>query len=246
MNALNGEEMLVAWERSRRRSDQEAALVLLAMAMPESSTEDLSTLPLAERNGLLLELRARTLGSRMDGCGHCPECGTRLEFALDARALALQLREQVPESTVELCGFVMRPTNSADLLACSAAASDAEACSMLLERTVREKVAGGAARPTPGSVLQGLPEPLVAALIEQFERLNAAAEIQVWLQCADCGARSQLDLDIAHYLVREVADAARRLLQEIHELAGAYGWSERSIVRMTRERRAIYLEMLRA
>jgi hypothetical protein len=91
-----------------------------------------------------------------------------------------------------------------------------------------------------------LPGTVAAALLEQFERLNAAAEIQVRLQCAACGAQPQLDLDIAHYLVREIAEAARRLLLEIHELASAYGWSERSIAGMTNARRAVYLEMLRA
>jgi hypothetical protein len=34
------------------------------------------------------------------------------------------------------------------------------------------------------------------------------------------------------------------LLGEIHELASAYGWSERAIAQMSAGRRAAYLEML--
>jgi len=94
--------------------------------------------------------------------------------------------------------------------------------------------------------LESLPAPVFDAVIERFDRLNAAAEIEVQLQCAGCEGHPHLDLDIAHYLVREIAGAARRLMAEIHQLASAYGWSEESIARMSGARRAAYLEMLNA
>jgi hypothetical protein len=250
MHALNGEEMLMAWERSRQRPEQEAALALLSLAWPERSAGELAALPLAERNALLLELRASTLGHQMEGRAPCPECGVQLEFALDARALARGLREQMPEDCEELSGFAMRPANTQDLLACADVTSEEEARIILLERTVRvkneESEEAGTIEGRRGAELLSLPAPVTAALMEQFERLNAAAEIQVQLQCAACEARPQLDLDIAHYLVREIAGAARRLMMEIHELASAYGWSEESIARMSGARRAAYLEMLNA
>jgi hypothetical protein len=230
MNALNGEEILLAWEKSRRQPEPQAAIALLSLALPGSSTTELATLPLAKRNELLLELRALTLGSRLEGVGECPECGVRLEFALDTATLVLGLREPPGESIEGSRDFVMRPVNTLDVLACSGATTDDEACRILLQRTVRMSA-------------DGLGN---AALMEQFERLNAPAEIQVRLQCAACGAHPQLDLDIAHYLVREIGNTARRLMVEIHELASAYGWSESSIARMTNERRAAYLEILHA
>ena len=55
-----------------------------------------------------------------------------------------------------------------------------------------------------------------------------------------------LDLDIAGFVWREVALAARRLLTEIHRLARAYGWSQQAIAAMSTPRRAAYLEMLDA
>jgi hypothetical protein len=230
MNALNGEEILVAWEQSRRQPEQEAAIALLALALPGTSNAELAALPLARRNELLLELRALTLGNRLEGIGECPECGVRLEFALDTATLALGLRARPEESIEELCDIVIRPVNTLDVLACSQAISDDEACSILLKRTVRMSA-------------DGL---VTAALLQQFESLNAPAEIQVRLQCAACGAHPQLDLDIAHYLIREIGDTARRLMLEIHDLASAYGWSEGTIARMTNERRAAYLEILHA
>jgi len=250
MHALSGEEMLVAWESSRQRPEQEAALAVLALAWPERTAGELAVLPLAERNAQLLELRASTLGRQMEGRAPCPECGVTLEFALDARTLADGLREQITEDGEELNGFVMRPANTQDLLACAGATSDEEACLILLERTVRVKNAGldeaGTMEAGRGTGLPSWPASVSAALMERFERLNAAAEIQVQLQCVACKARPRFDLDIAHYLVREIAGAARRLLVEIHELASAYGWSEQSIARMSGARRAAYLEMLNA
>lgn len=101
MHALNGEEILIAWEGSRNRHEQEAALSLLALAWPERSTSELAALPLAERNALLLELRAATLGRQMEGRAVCPECGVQLEFELNARALAQGLRQETQQSGAE-------------------------------------------------------------------------------------------------------------------------------------------------
>ena len=235
MRALNGEEMLMAWENSRQRPEQQAALALLVLASPERSLAELAALPLAERNALLLELRASTLGPQMESCARCPACGMQLEFALDARVLAQGLREQTAENPDALDGFAMRPVTTQDLLDCAAAASDEEARLLLLRRTTWGR---GADRDEAALIDAGL--------IDRFARLNAAAEIQVQLQCADCESRPQIDLDIAHYLVREIASAGRRLLLEIHQLASAYGWSEQSIAGMSGARRAAYLEMLNA
>jgi hypothetical protein len=254
MNALKGEKILMAWERSRYRSDQEAALILLALALPESSIEALAALPLAERDTLLLELRARTLGSRMESRARCLECGVQLEFELDAHALARSLREQILESVEDSSGLPMRPINTQDLLACSVATSDEHASRILLERALRVKSSDAVGGVGEASTLEAelgagpgtLSASEFAAVMERFERLNAAAELQVRLHCGACGARPQLDLNIAHYVVREIAGAARRLMVEIHELARAYGWSERSIARMTDQRRAAYLEILQA
>ena len=137
MHALNGEEMLVAWEHARQRPEQEAALALLGIAWPERSAGELAILPLSERNALLLELRASTMGPQMEGRALCPACGLELEFVLDAWKLAQALREPMTEDFEGSGDFTMRPANTQDLLACAEVASDEEARILLLERTVR-------------------------------------------------------------------------------------------------------------
>ena len=254
MRALVGEEILKAWERSRELPEQEAAVALLAMASPERSLDKLASLPLGERNALLLDLRVLTLGRRMEGFAVCPECSTQLEFVLDARELAKGLRAR-PAEAAELAGFTMRPANTLDLLASSAAENEEQARSILLARTLGvepeeldELVAAAEfeAGKSTGRGLQSHSHPAAALLLEQFEQMNASAEIRVQLECAVCRSHPSLDLDITRFLLREIAGVARRLMTDIHELASAYGWSERSIAAMSATRRAAYLEMLSA
>jgi hypothetical protein len=247
MQALVGEEILTAWERSRDLPEQKAVLAVLALVFPESPVEELAGLPLGERNSLLLELRAMTLGQSMEGFAVCPECGAQLEFALDARELAKELHREPLPATEELAGYTIRPANTLDLLAASAAETEEQARSILLTRTVGVKEAepdSGALAAMGADYLQTQPAPVAALLVDRFEQMNASSEIRVQLQCAVCYSRPWLDLDIAHFLLREIAGAARRLMMEIHELASAYGWSERSIAAMSATRRAAYLEML--
>jgi hypothetical protein len=246
MHALDGEKMLMAWERCRERPVQESALVLLSLAQPGQSVEALARLPLAERNARLLELRSMTLGGRMEGFAVCPECGMQLEFAMDALELARGLHASAAEAIEQ--GLTMRPANTRDLLASLEASDEVQAESILLARTLGfEELDETAKEVGPQKWLECLSNCLPEAeLVERFDRLNASAEIRVQLQCAACQSSPFLDMDIARFLVREIASAARRLMAEIHELASAYGWSERSIASMSGARRAAYLEMLNA
>jgi len=230
MGGLKGEKLLRAWELSRELPEQEAVLALLALAWPSRAMSDWLAMPLGERNTLLLELRAATLGRRMEAFAECPACGALLEFNLDVMELERQLRAQLAEVEVDSADGSARAANTGDLIAARGAESDEQARAILLARTV-------ATSETEGSDAS-------AAALERLERINAAAEIRVELACAECPARSVMDLDIAQFLLREVASAARRLIAEIHELASAYGWSERAIANMSAWRRAAYLEML--
>ena len=83
-----------------------------------------------------------------------------------------------------------------------------------------------------------------AEALRRFDEMHAAAELTCAVECPGCGARELLDFDIARFLWAEVRAAARRLLAEVHELASAYGWSERDITTMSPARRYAYLEMI--
>lgn len=229
MSGLKGDKLLEAWELSRELPEQEAVLAVLALAWPECDRSEWAQMPLGKRNALLLELRAEMLGRRMEAVAECPACAALLECTLDAMDLARQLREQV-EDAKSMAGN-SRPITTEDLLAAATAEDDEGARRILLRRTA--------------AFLDAAENDVAAvAVLEEFERVNEAAEILLELECPACPARPVMDLDVAQFLLREIAGAARRLMREIHELASVYGWSERSIAAMSPARRAGYLEML--
>jgi hypothetical protein len=247
MPALHGEALLSAWERCQGQPEPVRALALLQAAQPERPWASLAALPLAERNRELLELRAATFGRQLEGFAQCERCGTALEFSLDTRQLSDGMRAvESDEWTDGDRAYRMRPANTEDLLAALRAGDGAE--EMLLARTV-EKVSGEElATLQDGSPRQRNLGLSVSKqnLAERFEALNAPAEIQLAVQCASCGERSQVDLDIAAFLGGETSRAARRLFKEIHRLAAAYGWSEQSILAMSDTRRRAYMAILDA
>jgi hypothetical protein len=75
--------------------------------------------------------------------------------------------------------------------------------------------------------------------------MHEAAEIALTLTCPACDARQVVHLDIAGFLWAEVRHAAQRLLDEVHELGWAYGWSEGAILTMSASRRQAYLDRVR-
>jgi hypothetical protein len=242
MQALAGEAILTAWEQSQALPEEEAALAVLALALDEN-THDLATLPLGERNALLLELRAATLGRRMDVFAVCPQCGEQMEFSVDPLELTQALRIP-PRAIVEASiAFSMRPANTLDFLATRAAKDEEQAKSILLARTL---VAGQPATASSEAWLVSQPPSRLAEWKARFEEMNAAAEIRFHLTCVACANAWHMNLDIANFLLREIAIAARGLMTEIHELASAYGWTERSIAAMSARRRAAYLERIGA
>lgn len=252
MRRLIGEALLTAWEQTRELSEQEGALALLALGWPGRSTDEFANLPLGERNALLLELRIGTLGLRMDGFVNCPECGAQLEIVLDARELATGIRTQHTPPANEIAGYTTRAANTLDLLAASAAEDEEQARAILLVRTIGvSKGAFHSLDDLPAGArseqwLRWQPASVVELLLDRFQQMNESSEIRVQFDCAVCRNCILIDVDIARFLLREIDSAARRLMTDIHELARAYGWSERSIAGMSAARRNAYLEMLNA
>jgi hypothetical protein len=91
-----------------------------------------------------------------------------------------------------------------------------------------------------------LPATVVAALADEMHTLEPPSALMLGLTCASCGHEWSASLDIVGYLWTELSVVARRLLQEVHTLARAYGWHEDAILAMTDVRRQQYLGMIYA
>lgn len=233
MRPLAGELLLAAWEAGAPEHDLDRALTMLATGLPGTGREQLGALPIAERNVLLLRLHELTFGPLLSVFGVCAACGAQFEFAMPAAGLVGQPAASQVAWQERGGRYRMRAVNTDDLLATLEMPETGAAADLLLTRCLEVSPAAGRRRPSP-------------ATLRRFEQLNAASELSCSVDCPGCSSRELLDLDMARFLWQEVRNAARRLLGEIHQLASAYGWSERAIAAMSPGRRAAYLEMLSA
>lgn len=240
MKALTASEIIRLWETGHRLHPIDQALSMLGRAIPEYSRDELATLPLGQRNILLLGLRRMTFGDRLPGKDHCPRCGESVEFELSCRALMhdaasprLQRREQSDYS------FEVRPLNSFDVAAAAVEPTTGQARQCLLRRCVAEAHYQG--KPIAA---HALPPELEQLISETASAADPAAEMLLDLDCPACRHPWQGLLDIVHILWFEIGARAQRLLMEVHLLARAYGWTETEILKLSAARRASYLKMV--
>ena len=214
--AMTSSEILAAWESGARRVPLDRALAILRASC--ASECDPADLPLAERDRLLLELRAATFGSMLPVRATCPDCNADMEADLDARAIAAMLpRDSGSES--------VRAMTSRDLAAVTQAPCG-DIMALLRKRLASKEKAD--------------PDALDAAI----ESEAAASEVLAELICAACGGRWSEFLDVPACIWLEVERAAAGILSDIGRLAAAFGWTEGEVLALRPERRCAYLAML--
>ncbi|HVK40000.1 MAG TPA: phage baseplate protein [Candidatus Kapabacteria bacterium] len=237
MHALSSEGIVALWEIASATSPLERPSRMLAAALGES-VDVIARLPLGRRDALLLELREATFGRRMKGFAVCVGCGERLELELDASTLRAAGEPGERTGGDGSLRWRLRPISSADVVA--AASLDANAAAgALLERAVVELERDG--EPVAIDELDDAMRETIASALADCDPL---AEILLDLECPSCATAWSLPFDAATYLHAELATAARRLLADVHAIAGAYGWSEAEILALSPARRECYLEMI--
>jgi len=223
--------MLRAWEHGRRRHPIDRAVMLHALAEPALDPDRLPDAPLGDRNAAILRLRQATFGDRLRAVLDCPRCGERLE--LDADTTTLLSASAGAEASVEVEGLRFRPPTSRDLIGILGE-SDAEAARL---RLLRLCLIGDGDSADP-VLLASLGDRVEDAL----EQADSLADLTFGFVCDACGHEWQASIDVAAFLWDEVDLHARRLLDEVHVLARAYGWSEAEILALPEERRLAYIE----
>jgi uncharacterized protein (UPF0212 family) len=241
MRVPSASQLLEVWERGLAQPPVQRALLLLAVACPEKSLDDLARLSIGQRDALLLTLREGMFGSQLNGVASCPQCSEGLELTFnvaDVRAAQVEPDESL---TLNAAGYQVqfRLPNSLDLIAGSQAVAITQR--LLVERCVLSAHQNGQERSA-----DQLPEQVVTAMQERMSQADPQAQVQLNVACPACGHPWQAEFDIVSFLWAEVNAFALRSLQQVHTLALAYGWSEADILAMTPWRRQIYLEMLGA
>lgn len=240
MRTPTSAELFGAWEAALPLAPVPRALALAALVAPDADLADLS---IGSRDGLLLALRARAFGSRVQGQVACPACASELELALDVDALRASAPAQVPESVaidVEDYEIGVRLPTSADLNALEGTDVALGARALAARCIVRARRQGEPVTPDV------LPESILSAISERLSEADPLGDVVMATACPGCGHQWDAPFDIAAFLWSELHAWACRLLREIHALASAYGWHERDVLAISPLRRRAYLDLIGA
>lgn len=203
--------------------------------MPVNS-EIAGKLLVGDRDFLILQLRRMTLGDRFAAVFSCPACKLAMDVEFLAQDIPIEPRPQNATTYTWHSGDQRRTVrfrlpNGAD----QEAVADLpvhEAVEVLLLRCVMDD--GG----TPLTVAER------AAVIAEMDRLAPQIDLELELNCPECGHSFTTPFDCTAFFFSEIRAQSRHLMREVHYLALHYHWSEAEILGLQRDRRREYLALL--
>jgi hypothetical protein len=235
MRPLSNSDFLDLWERGSGMHALDQGLLVLGAVLPETSYEGLADWPLGRRNRALIELRFRCFGSNLQGWTCCTRCEEKLEIEVNGRTLATESvgAEEGRSDPIIVNGHSFRLPTSRDL---ARAAQETDPLSATLRLIEGCRVDTGESPAWTEEDLEHVGERMALA--------DPMAEIPLTLRCPACNNEWIATLDIATFLWTEIEARAKRILSEIHALASQYGWTEKEILSLSEQRRALYMGMV--
>lgn len=242
MSTVSASELLTAWERGLGQRLMDRALTLLAAIDPQSPPDSLAKLTIGRRDAGLLSLREQIFGPQLTGLADCPRCHERLELSFKAADIHNQ-SDALPLEELSLSAasweVVFRLPNSNDLLAISDCPDADAGRAQLLRRCILRVEENNEAR-----TVDDAPANLVELVVQKMGEADTLGDVHLALTCPLCGHEWQAPFDIASFLWTEINAWAHRTLQDVNELARAYGWREADILALSPLRRQVYLELI--
>jgi hypothetical protein len=177
----------------------------------------------------------------MESVVECPRCAEKIELAFETADVRAESADSASENiAVKVAEFVvnLRVPNSIDLAAVAGASGGHEANRVLFDRCLLSADHQG--MPT-----RALPVEVMDAAVARLAEVDPQADVQVVVACPACEHEWRVVFDIAAFFWAEIEVWARRLLNEVHLLASAYGWSEREVLMLSPLRRQFYLDAVR-
>ncbi len=242
MRLLSAQDILRIWELGQHQPDWYRSLLMLSAAFPHVPQQELAAVSIGRRNATLFALRNCLLGTQVNAFAHCPQCAEKLEFGVNATDLCdtNPIAPIAPEFSLTVHGFQLRfrALTSVDLAEVSRCGDHAIARQRLIERCVLQATLGEG----EAIAAAALPESVITALAEALAECDPASTFRFSLSCPACQHEWRDEFDIGAFFWLELTMQARRLLNEVHTLANAYGWREADILAMSAFRRQAYLE----
>ncbi|WFE66026.1 hypothetical protein [Micromonospora sp. WMMD714] len=226
-------ELVHAWDLALEQPDDVRGLSLLGRA-------DADRLPVGEVTALLLAVAGGWAGGRVAATVDCPSCAELLEVTLTVADLLAAAPDPATAPERDGRSFTLRwqghlltlrlPT-TADLAGAARAGDAATAERWLFDACLLDA--------TPPLTDPAAALPAVSAALADRDPLGVVA---VALTCPGCAGTTEALLDVPAWAWQAADTRVRRLLDEVHRLARAYGWSEAEVLGLGPHRRAAYLE----
>jgi hypothetical protein len=245
MMAFDAYDLIALWERDQGLSVADKALLLLALARPGVSQQELGAMPIGARDRALFEMRRALFGNRLEGLAVCSECGEQLEMELPIADFLAGAKPAEPtdHASITAGGAEVRfrlPTTD-DAVLVSRIRDNSDARQALVRCCIVNATQGGASV-APGD----LDSEIIARVSQEMEALDPLSEIRLTLACSACEHTQSVLLEVASYLWQELVSEAERLLEDVRILAREYGWREADILAMSGRRRQFYLDRRQA
>jgi hypothetical protein len=257
------EELLVD-----RRFPGSAALVTVILSRCVRRLGSISPIPaelmrhllVADRQYLLLRLRAITFGDQVQATVRCPWADCCMKVDIDFSLQDIPVKEsqtQGPLYTMQLSPeaacqneageayrtVTFRLPNGEDqeVVAPLMADNAAKAFAVLLGRCIQSI----GPWEQPGEALLRRLSPLAQQEIErQIEAVAPQLELTMEAQCPECGRDFTVPFDPQEFFFGELRTSRDLLYREVHYLAYHYHWSEQEIMAMPRHKRRRYIAVL--
>ncbi|KUG57429.1 hypothetical protein AVL62_13475 [Serinicoccus chungangensis] len=217
---------LALWEALAGASPVLAGAALLHARGDAPSLAAACDLPLAAAAAAAVGQLRQRCGDHLDTVAACPSCSARLEVALPLRDLDEHTRAWPATRTVGT--RTVRSPTTRDLAA--ALTTDDPASTLRASCAALDDAATEQER---------------QAVLTAAEDLCGAADLSVRVTCPECGHTPRVDVDPVALLTDQLATESAAVLQDVAELAAAYGWREAEILDLSPARRAAYLSLAR-
>lgn len=238
---LTGAIELAVSEGLESPSKPEAVSMVLSQLISqigesEANPEMMSELSVADRTYALMQLGLSLGYSQYWRSDICHACDEQFDVSIDLSAVEIGTRpETFPEMRIEasLGPLILRAPTGADQSAICDIDSNEQACTELLARCLRTE--GG-----DGVDIQRLTKRDVELIEAALDELALGVPLVATAACPNCGCENSVPFAADQWLSRFSGE----LLDQVHEIAVSYHWSEAEILSLSRERRLSYLRRL--
>ncbi len=213
------------------------AAVMRIGALAPIDVEQIRALTVLDRDAVLIALRQRLFGDRIQSTIICPnaECGKPID--LDFRLSDLPVPDRSGDTrryefTIDGRSVAYRLPDGGDQEAAAGLVGTAvdQAEQIILRRCVEN--------------FDELSADQVAALHAEMARRDPQLDDEFDAHCPECGRDFGVHFDIQDFLLREISGTRLQLYRQVHTLAWYYHWSEAEILAMPFQKRHIYLDLL--